>query len=266
MFFNRNNKRTQFIQLDTRKCKACWKCIKNCLNQVIGKVDFAHHKHALILKPDACTGCLNCISICQYNAYSIIVEAKQKTEKLRKRTFNNFIINNLLLIFGLAIIFSGLALQLGFHMGSHGGHQSGSHEMQFESMQYEQLREIDTSKIVCGLNYSDWSTTHKYVIIIFSFLMIYHTYVHWKWYKGVITKHLIHKNKQVIIFSILFLLVAVTGLIPWFIDILGSTSILRMLFIEIHDKITFVLIVYFVLHFIKRAKWFSKTYVKLRNQ
>jgi len=95
--------------------------------------------------------------------------------------------------------------------------------------------------------------------------MIYHTYVHWKWYKGVITKHLIHKNKQVIIFSILFLLVAITGLIPWFIDLSGSTSILRMLFIEIHDKITFVLIVYFVLHFIKRAKWFSNTYAKLKK-
>jgi|WetSurMetagenome_2_1015567.scaffolds.fasta_scaffold54052_2 NAD-dependent dihydropyrimidine dehydrogenase PreA subunit len=265
MFFNRKHKRTPFVQLDTRKCKACWKCIKDCTNKVIGKVDFAHHKHALILQPDACTGCLNCISVCQYNAYSVADAPKQKTENVKMKTFNNFLINNLLLLSGLLIIFSGLALQLGFHMGGHGEHQSGTRGMQFESIQYEQFRGIDTNKIVCGLNYSGWATTHKFFIVIFSLLMIYHTYVHWKWYKGVITKHLIHKNKQVIILSVLFLLVAVTGIIPWFIDLSGSTSIFRMLFIEIHDKITFVLIVFFILHIIKRIKWYSNTYAKLKK-
>lgn len=263
MFFNRKHKRTPFIQLDTRKCKACWKCIKDCTNQVIGKVDFAYHKHALILQSDACTGCLKCINVCSYNAYSVVDSPKQKTENLKRKTLNSFIINNLLLLSGLLIIFSGLVLQLGFHMGEHGEHQSGTRGMQFESMQYEQLRGIDTSKIVCGLNYPGWAVTHKFVIVLFTLLMIYHVYIHWKWYKGVITKHLIHKNKQVIILSILFLLVAVTGFIPWFIDLSGSTSIFRMLFIEIHDKITFVLIVFFVLHIIKRIKWYSNTYKKI---
>jgi NAD-dependent dihydropyrimidine dehydrogenase PreA subunit len=265
MFFNHEHKRTPFIRLDTQKCKACWKCIKNCSNQVIGKVDLSWHKHALIVEPDACTGCLKCIEVCNNEAYLKVNIAKQKTEKIRKHTFNNFLVNNLLLISGMMIIFSGLTLQIGYHMGGPDEHQIGSHGMQFESMQYEQLRKIDTSKIVCGLNYSDWSATHKSVIVFFSLLLIYHIYVHWKWYKGVITKHLIGKNKQVIILSVLFLLVAVTGFIPWFIDLSGGTSIFRMLFIEIHDKITFILIVYFVLHFIKRAKWFSKTYAKLKK-
>jgi NAD-dependent dihydropyrimidine dehydrogenase PreA subunit len=269
MFFNREHKRTSFIQLDTRKCKACWKCIINCTNRVIGKVDLLGHKHALIVEPEACTGCLNCISICEFSAYSITNEAKQKTEKIRKQTFNNFLINNLLLISGLVIIFSGLTLQLGFHMGEPGKHQIGTDgiqsQSQSQSINYEQLREIDTNKIVCGLNYSDWSTTHKFVIVFFSLLMIYHTVVHWKWYKGVITKHLIGKNKQVIILSVLFLLVAVTGFVPWIIDLSGSTSIFRMLFIEIHDKLTLILIVFFVLHFIKRAKWFTAAYAKLKR-
>jgi hypothetical protein len=95
--------------------------------------------------------------------------------------------------------------------------------------------------------------------------MVYHTYVHRKWYKGVITKHLIGKNKQVIILSVLFLLVAVTGLISWFIDLSGGNSIFRMLFIEIHDKLTLILIVFLVLHFIKRAKWFAAAYAKLKR-
>ncbi|MFA7359589.1 MAG: 4Fe-4S dicluster domain-containing protein [Candidatus Kapaibacterium sp.] len=265
MFFNHKHTRTPFIQLDTNKCKACWECIKNCSNQVISKIDLPWHRHALIVEPEACTGCLKCVSLCQYNAYSIPVGANQKSEKISKRTFYNFIINNLLIISGLMIIFSGLALQLGFHMGGSDERHNITHETQSRSNQYEQLKEIDTNKIVCGLNYSDWSAVHKAVIVFFSLLMIYHTYVHWKWYKGVITKKLIHKNKQVIILSILFLLVAVTGLVPWIIDLSGSSSIFRMLFIEIHDKLTFVLIVFFVLHFIKRVKWYGTTYVKIKG-
>lgn len=264
MFFNRENKRTQFVQLDAKKCKACWACIKNCTNRVIGKVDLPYHKHALIVNSDACTGCLNCLSVCKFNAYSETGRIKQEPGKLRTRALCNFLVNNLLFISGLLIIFSGLALQIGFHMGGPEVHGRGNHGLQSQSIQYEQLREIDTSKIVCGLNYADWSVTHKLVVVVFSLLMIYHIYVHWKWYKGVITKHLIGKNRQVIILSLLFLLVAVTGFIPWLIDLSGGTSIFRMLFIEIHDKITLILIVFFILHFIKRADWFSKAYTKLK--
>lgn len=265
MFFNHKHTRTPFIQLETNKCKAYLECIKICSNQVIRKIDLHRHKHPLIVKPDACTGCLKCVSLYQYNAYTIPETAKQKSEKTSKRIFYNFIINNLLIISGLMIIFSGLALQLGFHMGGSDERHNITHETQSQSNQYEQLREIDTNKIVCGLNYSDWSAVHKAVIVFFTSLMIYHTYVHWKWYKGVITKHLIHKNKQVIILSTLFLLAAVTGFVPWIIDLSGSASIFRMLIIEIHDKLTFVLIVFFVLHFIKRVKWFGTTYVKIRK-
>jgi ferredoxin len=224
------------------------------------------HKHALIVEPDACTGCLKCVNICPYNAFSVPEAAKQKTEKISKRTFYSFLINNLLLISGLMIIFSGLALQLGFHMGGPDEHHIITHEIQSQSIQYEQLKGIDTNKIVCGLNYSDWSAAHKTVIVLFSLLMIFHTYVHWKWYKRVITKHLLGKNKQVIMLSVLFLSVAVTGLVPWIIDLTGSSSFLKILFIEIHDKLTFVLIVFFVLHFIKRSKWFGTAYAKLIQQ
>jgi 2-oxoglutarate ferredoxin oxidoreductase subunit delta len=255
--FNRESRGTSYIQLDTGKCKACWKCLAGCKNQVIGKVDFLWHKHALIVKPAACIGCLKCVNTCQYDAYSIIDLTKQKNKKL---TFNNFLINNLLLIVGLVMIFSGLVLQVGFHMG---GHQIDTNGVQPQTMPYEKLRAIDITKIVCGFNYPDWSTIHKIVIVLFSALMIYHTCVHWKWYKGVITKHLIGKNKQVILLSVLFLLVAITGLVPWFIDSSGGPGTLRMLFIEIHDKITLVLIVFLIVHIIQRLKCFISAFKKM---
>ena len=93
---------------------------------------------------------------------------------------------------------------------------------------------------------------HKYAIFFFSLFMLYHIYAHWKWYKAVIIRHLIGKNIQVTILSILFLLVALTGLIPWFIDLSGSTSLLRMLFIELHDKFALVLIIFIILHLVKK--------------
>jgi hypothetical protein len=189
----------------------------------------------------------------------------QETEKQRKKILNRFLINNLLLVVVIVMIFSGLAMQLGFHVGGPDGHRDGRHNIHSEALQYEQIREIDTSKIVCGLAYPDWSTTHKFAIVFFSLLMIYHIYTHWKWYKRVITKHLIGKNFQVITLTVLFLLVAVNGLVPWFINLSGSTSILRLIFIEIHDKLTFILIIYLCLHVIQRTNWFSTAYVKLKR-
>ena len=264
-FFNRKNTNTPFVQLDTKKCKACWKCIDNCANNVINKVDLPWHKHALLVEPSACTGCLNCIEVCKNGAFTPVSKTIKNAEKRKSRIFNSFLVNNLLLFLGLFMIFSGLVLQLGFHIGNHDQNHFAANEANFKSMQYEQAREIDTNKIVCGFNYPSWSTIHKYVIVCFSLLMIYHLYAHWNWYKGVFTNHKISKHKQVIIFSVLFLLVAFTGLVPWFIDLLESRSILRIEFIEIHDKIALILVVFFILHLIKRAKWFTNTYKILRK-
>ena len=190
----------------------------------------------------------------------LIQSQMEQNKKNKKRTFNNFIVNNFLLISGLAMMFSGLVLQIGFHMG---GHQEDTPFVQLQTIPYEQLRAIDVTKIICGFNYPDWSAIHKTVIVLFSLFMIYHTYVHWKWYKGVITKHLIGKNRQVIILSALFLLVAITGFVPWLIDLSGGPGTLRMHFIEIHDKVTLILIVLLILHIIKRLKWYSFTFKKM---
>ena len=259
-FLDREHTKTPFIQLDTRKCKACWKCLEDCPNRVINKVDLPWHKHALIVEPDKCTGCLKCINVCEYGVYSEIDKENKRSVRLKKRTFNKFLINNLLLISGLLMILSGLVLQMGFHFGGPDVHQVGVREAQAQSMQYEQLRKIDINKIVCGFNYPDWSAIHKFAIVFLSLLMVYHIYTHWKWYKGVITKRLIRKNIQVIILSVLFLLVAITGYIPWFVDLSGSTSILRMFFIEIHDKIALVLIILLIVHIIQRLKWMVKAF------
>jgi 2-oxoglutarate ferredoxin oxidoreductase subunit delta len=69
LFINRHTQ-TQFIKLDTGKCKACWKCIESCNKKVIGKIDFLGHRHAKINNADKCAGCLKCLKVCIYGAYT----------------------------------------------------------------------------------------------------------------------------------------------------------------------------------------------------
>lgn len=152
------------------------------------------------------------------------------------KNINHFIINLGLLIFGTASSFSGMLIQIKYHLGNH--------------------ESIDINEFAFGINYQGWTVIHKFSIVVLSLLMIYHIYRHWKWYKGVITKGLIAKNQQVLIFSLLFIVVAATGLTSWFIDLLIGDQIQRKEFIEIHDKIAIIFSIYLVLHIIKRFKWF----------
>lgn len=68
--FHRHSSATRFVQLDTMKCQACWKCVERCHKQVIGKIDLLGHRHARLVHPQNCTGCLKCVHICQHEAFS----------------------------------------------------------------------------------------------------------------------------------------------------------------------------------------------------
>lgn len=62
--------RTEYVQLDTRKCTSCWKCQEICSNNVIGRVNLPWHKHARIVNGSNCTGCIKCVKACESNALS----------------------------------------------------------------------------------------------------------------------------------------------------------------------------------------------------
>lgn len=159
---------------------------------------------------------------------------------------NRFMINFGLFIFGIASVFSGMLIQVKYHMGNHSN--------------------VSMNGNVFGINYQGWSTIHKISIVVLTVLMIHHIYHHWKWYKVVFTKRLVTKNQQVLILSLLFVLVAITGLIPWLTDLLKGNEIHRKIFIEIHDKFAIILSVYIFLHLIKRLKWFVTTFNKITNK
>jgi Uncharacterized Fe-S center protein len=61
---------TKYVWANPQKCGACWKCIKVCPQQVIGKVGLLWHKHIVIKNPDNCTGCKKCIQVCRHGVFS----------------------------------------------------------------------------------------------------------------------------------------------------------------------------------------------------
>ena len=65
---NNNSTRTTFIQLDTKKCKACWEWLTECKNNVIGRINLPWHKHSKFVNSKDCTGCLKCINVCESGA------------------------------------------------------------------------------------------------------------------------------------------------------------------------------------------------------
>jgi len=162
-----------------------------------------------------------------------------------EKHFNWFIINIGLIISGLLTAISGLLIQLEYHIGNHGN--------------------IAIDDYVFGISYNGWSGFHKISILMFLLLMIFHISLHWKWYKVVIMKWLIAKNIQGLTLSVVFILVATSGLISWVIDLLKGDVLLRKAFIEIHDKLGIILIIYLILHVVKKLKWFFTTLDKLKK-
>lgn len=152
---------------------------------------------------------------------------------MKNKGFQRFI-NWGLIISGLIMSFSGLLMQIYYHI------------IYGESGKAHQL--------VLSLKHSDWSLLHKISAIIFSLLIVYHIYAHKKWFTTVIKKKLIKKNKQLITLSVISILVMLTGYIPWIIMNISGATTLRTLFIEIHDKISILLFVFLILHVLKRIK------------
>jgi len=59
---------TAFVELDTRACQACWRCVEACRKGVVGKVSVLWHKHAKLREGSTCVGCLGCVAVCQAGA------------------------------------------------------------------------------------------------------------------------------------------------------------------------------------------------------
>jgi hypothetical protein len=154
------------------------------------------------------------------------------------------VINSILLLCSIATVFSGYTIMLHYHMGHPGA--------------------ISTSETFWGFYYSDWSLIHKSCAVAVTLFISYHTQLHWEWYKKVLYKKLMTKNRQVIVLSVIFAVALLTGFIPWILQLNSTPDITHRFLLEIHDKTGIVLSVFLGLHVSKRMKWFKNTYAKLK--
>jgi hypothetical protein len=184
-------------------------------------------------------------------------ERRDRDMEMRKQTLNKTLVGVLLLASAVVVSLSGLVLQQEFHRIDKidlAVHLVNLHRVGSEPMRYEQLRGIDTGRIAYGFDYHAWSAIHRSAVVLFSLLIAYHAYFHRKWYAHVIGKHLARKNGYIITLSALFLPVAMTGFASWLIDSSNGRVMLRIAFIEIHDKIALILSILLIPHVVKRIK------------
>jgi hypothetical protein len=156
-----------------------------------------------------------------------------------KKIYYRLVINTGALLTACLSVFSGFVIQFSYHMGHHG--------------------KIDSDIMVFSFNYYDWTYTHKISILLLSVFVILHVIQHWSWYNTIVRTKLISKNKQVVTLTIIFVMVALTGYIPWIIDLTTHNQIVRKMILEIHDKLTLILFIFLLIHITKRLKWFAKT-------
>jgi Fe-S-cluster-containing hydrogenase component 2 len=78
--FQRYNK-TKYIQVNTRSCEACWKCLDACPKQVLGKIEVGFHRHVRILSAEDCTGCKKCVPVCPQSAIEYIYQPASKVKE-----------------------------------------------------------------------------------------------------------------------------------------------------------------------------------------
>lgn len=235
------------INVNTAQCKACWECMTECKSGVFSRINLPWHKHIIVSNPDKCKGCSRCIDVCQYNALTFR-QKKNKEASIQKHTIS-FIINNLLLFSSIVMIISGLLLQFGFHIGRNNIHGHMNVTSISDSLPV----------LVWGLTKSSWALIHKISAVIFTLFALYHIYKHSAYYKTIIKKMLIKQNKLIVGLSLLFIAAGVTGFIPWGIDIFSGSEFSRFAFVEVHDKLGLILVIYTVIHILRRRGWFSKT-------
>ncbi len=149
---------------------------------------------------------------------------------------------HLLLMTGTASVVSGFILQLGFHVGRTArGHGQDPF-----------LATTHHNTSLWGLTQPNWSTIHKVAIVLFLVLTTFHVIKHAMWYRKALSSKPVPQKRQTLVLSVVFVLVALTGLIPWWLDICGYSQEMRFILIELHDKLTLVLTAYLVLHILKR--------------
>ena len=93
---------------------------------------------------------------------------------------------------------------------------------------------------------------HIWFGLIMLGLMVFHIIHHWKWFKKFVSVKFIFKNKLLSVTLVVFVLMALSGLVMW-LDLVPR-EILN--FREIHEVTGQILLFLVLVHVIQRVKWY----------
>ncbi|MBN2403042.1 MAG: DUF4405 domain-containing protein [Spirochaetes bacterium] len=127
------------------------------------------------------------------------------------------------------------------------------------------IHELPDAYVVSGLNRSGWLLIHKISSVISFAGIVLHCIMHRKYIVTVTKKILNRKNKPKILLSYYLLIIYIPAslicLFTWIF--LNHEDTLRHTLIEVHDKLTILLIIFTAMHLIQRAGWMVRTIKKL---
>jgi len=161
----------------------------------------------------------------------------------------------------IMIFFFGISSVTGiFHIGGEGHERSHDFRNDQTSSANTSTAQLVSFSEQNTTNYSEPDVrpekkdndVHIYFGLLWILLMIFHIVQNWPWFKKITTITHILKNKLTTLITIIFILLALSGILLW-IDIIPR-NVFNVK--EIHDitgKLLFALI---IIHIIQRFKWY----------
>lgn len=200
---------TKYVAMNPHHCMACWECIEKCPKNIIGKADASWHRHVIFKDPDACIGCGRCIKACPNDVF---FKPGSALPVRKVNTEMSFRIERLLPMTFIASAVTGI----GLHMSSHG-------------------------------TWHNWEVAHIISSLLWLLSVTTHMVRHRHWYKKVLSKDFVSNRWITSFLTILFLIVAVTGIIL-ILCIEGANSPIGLW----HYKLGMLLLVFSMIHIFHR--------------
>jgi hypothetical protein len=154
----------------------------------------------------------------------------------------NYYVDVVILILFVALAWTGMLIQIVYHMEEH-----------------------SSDFLALGLNRSGWLVLHKLFSILSSLGIGLHVILHLDWFKAVTKKRLFlkrsFKKKTSFYLLLVYSISGVFGFVSWVFNnrVMGYHPTLQHTLVEIHDKISLVLIILFCVHLIRSFRWLLNT-------
>lgn len=200
---------TEYVAMNPRLCTACWECVEKCPKKVIGKAGCFLHRHTVFKNADACIGCGKCIKTCHNSVFLKLDKTVSANEASPKISFR---IERLLPLAFIASAVTGI----GLHIAGHGTVHSVWH---------------------------NWGVAHISASSLWLLSAAVHVKRHRFWYKTLASRKITDKLWINIPLSLLFLIVAITGVIL-ITHINGANSSVGLF----HYKLGILLLLFSLIH------------------